>query len=182
MASVPELCVEPEFSRPVNVERLPAGGRWFVLSASAEECQALAARFGLVTLSSFEARIHLKAVASGDVIRAEGELAAEIIQVCGVSLQKFATSLTERFSLSYAFSPDGADSTEIAFDPEGEDPPEPIVNGMIDLGEISAEYLGLSINPFARSEGALLAVPPGVSVNEPERESPFSALGKLRKD
>lgn len=182
MASVADLTVEPEFSRPVNVERLPAGGRWFVLSASAEERQALAARFGLVALSSFEARVHLKAVASGDIIRAEGEFSAEITQICGASLQDFVTSFTERFSLSYTFSPDGADSAEVAFDPEGEDPPEPIVNGMIDLGDIAAEHLGLSINPFARFEGASLAVPPGVSVNEPERESPFSALGKLRKD
>lgn len=172
-----EPVVNPEFSRPVNVERLPTGGRHFILSATEDECQSLARRFGLVALSSFKVKIHLVPVAAGDLLHAKGEFSAEITQICGVSLQGFKSSLAESFELSYTFAPADPCSPEVSFDPQGDDPPESVIDGMVDLGEISAEYLGLAVDPFPRAEGAKLVAPPGIGLNEPDRGSPFLVLG-----
>lgn len=174
-----ESVVKPEFSRPVNVERLPACGRRFILSATEDECRFLAGRFGLVALSSFEIKIHLIPVAGGDIIQAKGEFSAEITQVCGISLREFKSSLAESFELSYTFAPADPCSSEVSFDPQGDDPPESVVDGVVDLGDISAEYLGLALDPFPRSEGAKLVAPPGIGLNEPDRGSPFLVLGGI---
>ena len=36
-----------------------------------------------------------------------------------------------------------------------EDPPEPIVNGAIDLGALAAEFLMLGLDPYPRKPGAV---------------------------
>ncbi len=41
------------------------------------------------------------------------------------------------------------------------DPPEPIVNGFIDLGQLAAEFLVLGLDPYPRKPGAEF-VPPEV--------------------
>ena len=57
------------------------------------------------------------------------------------------------------------------------DPPEPIVNGRIDLGAVTAEFLALGLDPYPRKPG--VAYEPA-----PERDpadSPFAALAKMKK-
>jgi hypothetical protein len=64
-----------------------------------------------------------------------------------------------------------------ALEEEGdEDPPDPIIDGRIDLGALAAEFLALGLDPYPRKPGAAFegAEP------EPERDSPFAALARLR--
>ena len=59
----------------------------------------------------------------------------------------------------------------------GEDPPDPIVDGKIDLGALAAEFLALGLDPYPRK--------PGVAFDPPEpqggRDSPFAALAEPKK-
>ena len=56
------------------------------------------------------------------------------------------------------------------------EPPDEIVNGQIDLGALTAEFLALGLDPYPRK--------PGVDFNyrDPadEKDSPFAALSKLK--
>ncbi len=58
------------------------------------------------------------------------------------------------------------------------DPPEPIVNGFIDLGQLAAEFLVLGLDPYPRKPGAEF-IPPELVV-DPE-EHPFAALKALKE-
>jgi hypothetical protein len=64
-----------------------------------------------------------------------------------------------------------------AAEEEGEeDPPDPIIDGRIDLGALAAEFLALGLDPYPRKPGAAF----DLGEAEPERESPFAALARLR--
>ena len=56
-------------------------------------------------------------------------------------------------------------------------PPEPLVDGKVDLGALATEFLMLGIDPYPRKAGAEFA-PPKV---EDAGEHPFAALAALEK-
>ncbi len=56
-------------------------------------------------------------------------------------------------------------------------PPEPIVNGVIDLGRLATDALFLGINPYPRRPDAVFE--PIVETPDPE-DHPFAALKALK--
>ncbi len=58
-----------------------------------------------------------------------------------------------------------------------DDPPEPLVDGMLDLGALAIEFLILGINPYPRKIGVAFAAPKV----EDAGEHPFAALQALKK-
>src|SRR5260370_42694601 len=59
------------------------------------------------------------------------------------------------------------------------DPPEPIVNGVIDLGRLATDALLLGVDPYPREPGAVFE--PQVAAVDPE-DHPFAALKALKGD
>jgi hypothetical protein len=57
------------------------------------------------------------------------------------------------------------------------DPPEPIENGVIDLGRLATDVLFLAIDPYPRKPGAVFK--PVVTAADPE-DHPFAALKALQ--
>jgi hypothetical protein len=57
------------------------------------------------------------------------------------------------------------------------EPPDEIVNGHIDLGALTAEFLALGLDPYPRK--------PGVDFDykgDDKPDSPFAALAKLKRE
>ncbi|MBI1216270.1 MAG: DUF177 domain-containing protein [Alphaproteobacteria bacterium] len=146
-----------EFSRVIAVEGItPDKIRHETIEATPAECAALAKRLDLRELEYFRARINIRRVAGGTAIRLEGHIEAEAVQACVVSLQDVHTHVESSFETF--FSEDGKSDDEIDFSQEGaENIPEPVVNGVIDLGEVSAQYLSLELDPYPRAPGVSLA-------------------------
>ena len=86
-----------------------------------------------------------------------------------VTLDEFPQEIGEDFAVR--FVPAGTESDE---DPESEDE-IPYESGLIDLGEATIEQLALALDPYPRKPGAALP-----EEAEPEDESPFAALARLR--
>ena len=61
---------------------------------------------------------------------------------------------------------------------DGDEPPEPLFNGRLDLGALATEFLILGIDPYPRKAGAEFA-PPKL---EDSGEHPFAALESLKKN
>ncbi len=163
-----------EFSRPIDVLRLPQAGGTYEIVASPEERAALAKRFELLTLNRLVARVQLTPVVAG-FYRLTATLEAELTQACVVTLEPVATRIEEAFSLLYGAVDDQGD---ILLDGESETV-EPIEGGMVDIGEAVAQQLSLSLDPFPRAPAA---APSGPVIAGAERlESPFAVLAKLRK-
>ncbi len=171
------IAVEPEFSRPFEVGRVAQASHALALSATAEECAALARRFELPAIESLSADLSLFWAGGRRELVVEGRLRAKVTQTCVVTLEPLPAEVDAPFRLLYTPEPlagDAGDAVEVEFDPEAEDPPEPIVDGVIDLGEAVAEQLALALDPYPRRADA--AVPAAYAAEEDARENPFAVL------
>lgn len=164
-----------EFSRPVDIDRLPPDETMHEIAATAAERAALAERFGLLSLDGLEARVKLARLAGG-LIRLDAELVAEAVQECVVTLEPVSTHIEDSFVLLYG-EPAGAEG-EVTVSGESE-LVEPLSGGSIDIGEAVAQQLSLALDPFPRAPGAEAPSPP--EDGKPSPESPFAALAKWKQ-
>lgn len=121
---------------------------------------------------------------SGGRFHVAGRVRARIGQTCVVTLEPIENDIDEPIDLIFAPPdqiPDLADLVDDAAESEAEipDPPEPIENGMIDLGRLATDALFLAIDPYPRKPDAVFE--PLVAAVDPE-EHPFAALKALKLD
>jgi hypothetical protein len=158
-----------EFSRPLQVDRVPALGSHERIAADEKECVALAKRLGLPKLHSLGGL--LKAVPwRGGGLKITGTLRAEVDQVSIISLETFTSTLEyaiERYFLSSR-----------AGNPTAEEDVDIIEHGIVDLGEILAETMALELDPYPRKEGEVFN--DIEEAPEPAKISPFTSLSKLK--
>jgi uncharacterized metal-binding protein YceD (DUF177 family) len=161
-------------SRLVDVMRVPPRGQDVHVEATAEECAALARDFGLQAIQSLSGDYHLKTSAKG--INVTGVVKASITQICVTTLEPFDSTMEEEVEVDFA-EPSGMPA-EPPTDINEYEPPDEIVNGQIDLGALTAEFLALGLDPYPRKPGV------DFDYRDPsdQKDSPFAALNKLRED
>ena len=167
---------QPEFTKILQVETLGEAAKRIRLEANDTERTALAERFELRSVDSLVSDLIVERIKGSELIRVRGRISAEIVQSCVVSGEAVASTIEE--TVDERFGPSDETDAEIDLSLEEEDPPEPIENGEIDLGEIVAQYLGVAIDPYPRKPGAVFASAP-VGDSGPH---PFAALAALKKD
>jgi Large ribosomal RNA subunit accumulation protein YceD len=143
--------VPPEFSRRVELARLGAHDAIYPISAEAEERDALARRFDLLSLDRLEAEIHLQRL-GGAIIRVSGRLIADVVQACVVSLEPVASTIEQEFAVLYGPAQPGK---SVVVDLETE-LVEPFEGDAIDIGEAVAQQLAMALDPYPRAPGASL--------------------------
>jgi hypothetical protein len=167
---------------PIIVAQIPDTGLHRDLEADAAARKAMAELAGL--------REVLSASASFDVIpksdgrfQVTGNVRARIGQTCVVTLDPIESDIDEEVDLIFApveqipeikeelADETGGDESELA------EPPEPIVNGIIDLGRLATDVLYLAIDPYPRKPGAVFE--PHIVEADPE-DHPFAALNALK--
>lgn len=171
----------PEFSRLVLVDQIPTRGMEMSVEANAAECAALARRFDLQSVDSLSARLRLKAIAGGTLFRVDGHISARVVQTCVVTLEPMPAKVEEDFDMIFGGEEADAEGGELDLSFDDADPPEPLVDGGIDIGEAVAEHLVLALDPFPRKAGAAFAEPPEAPVEEAEKPNPFAVLERLRQ-
>jgi uncharacterized metal-binding protein YceD (DUF177 family) len=172
------MTIPPEFSRLIAIEGItPDKVRKETITASAAECEALARRFDLRGLSEFKARISLRRVTGGPALRVQGDFEAEVVQTCVVSLQDVHAHVQGHFDTFFS-EETAAPAAEIALD-DDETSPEIITNGVIDMGEIVAQYLSLELDPYPRAPGVSLAAQLA-EIGAEVKNSPFRVLEGLK--
>jgi len=160
--------MNPEFHRPLVLDRIGQLGLDMHVEASDAECAALAERMQIPAVLSLSCVFHL--VREGrDKVLARGVLRARVTQTCIVSLEEFDAPVQEVFQVR--FVPSGEETDDI--DPDMEDE-IPFEGNVVDLGEAAAEQLGLALDPYPRMPGVEM---PEVS-DDPEPH-PFAALKRL---
>jgi uncharacterized metal-binding protein YceD (DUF177 family) len=176
----------PEFSRTVLADSIGQDPVVRTLEATPEERDALARRFGLEAIHSLSATLRLRRARGGQMIRVLGRLDARVSQVSVVSLEPFDAEVEEEFEALFA-PPEmiPAGGTDLSLDAYAEDDPEPIENGRIDLGELTAQHLSLALDPHPRrpDEAAETAAPMPQDASEGEgapRRNPFAELSRLK--
>ncbi|UPK24269.1 YceD family protein [Bradyrhizobium sp. 195] len=168
---------------PVVVAQIPDTGLHRKLEASAAERQAIAEVGGLREVLSAQAELDV-VPKSGGRVQVTGTVRTRIGQTCVVTLDPIESEIEEEVDL--VFAPEAevrkmADLIEEGQDdeepPEVIDPPEPIINGIIDLGRIATDALFLAVDPYPRKEGAVFEAE--ITAPDPE-DHPFAALRALQ--
>jgi|JI10StandDraft_1071094.scaffolds.fasta_scaffold08194_9 hypothetical protein len=189
------LAPAPEWSVSVDAQTVTNHPQKLRISAGEGERKALAKRLDIHQINSLSADLTLYRE-KGNVIHVNGLMKAHVVQSCSISADPVQTQIEETFEGWYADQDRIvmlakarheklgrlADS-ELPIMDESEDP-EPLVNGMIDVGELVVQSLSLSLDSFPRRRGLEEAESVDVLV-EPEgqalRKNPFEALKNWKK-
>ena len=168
---------------PVVVAQIPDTGLHRAFEASDATRAAMADLADLREVTSASASFDLT-LKSGGRVHVMGEVRARIGQTCVVTLDPIENEINEVIDLMFAPSeqiPSLSALTEeaAASDEEIPDPPEPIVNGMIDLGRLATDALFLAIDPYPRRPDAMFEPP--AEITDPA-DHPFAALKALQSD
>lgn len=178
----------PEFSRIVPADAVRRADMTETIEATEAERKALAERMELESIGSLTATVKLRAVRGGQMIRVSGQLEADVVQTCVVTLEPVPAHVSESFDALFAPPSMIEDQgLEIDFDPSlsDEDIPEPMENNRIDIGELTAQHLSLGLDPYPHAEGVEFEGydedPAEEEVaEEPEKPNPFAVLQQLK--
>lgn len=172
---MPDTATDAPFSRPFAWEKVQPRGTAVTLEASAEECRALAAAFGILAVDSVHADLTVTPWRKTG-FRVSGEVAADVVQACVVSLDPVPEKVREKVEATFLpeseiILPEGE---EIEIDFEAEEPPEPITGPSVDLGQLVAEFVAIGLNPYPRKQGVEFT--PFIE----DADQPFAALAALK--
>jgi hypothetical protein len=166
---------------PVAVAPIPDTGLHRDIDADQATRQAVADVGGLREVLSVQASFDVTPK-SGGRYHVVGHVRARIGQTCVVTLDPIENDIDEPIDLIFA-PPEQIPQMAALIDEAGEsdeetpDPPEPIINGIIDLGRLATDALYLGVDPYPRKADA--AFEPLVEALDPE-DHPFAALKALK--
>jgi uncharacterized metal-binding protein YceD (DUF177 family) len=171
------------WSVPVAVAQIPDTGLHRDIEAGPATREAMAEVGDLREILSASASLDVTPERGGR-FHVAGRVRARVGQTCVVTLDPIENDIDVPIDLIFAppeqipelsdLVDDAAESSE-----EIPDPPEPIVNGIIDLGRVATDALFLAIDPYPRRPDAVFE-PPQVA-DDPE-DHPFAALKALQVD
>jgi hypothetical protein len=168
---------QPEFSRPIVIEKIPTSGMEQHLEAKENEREKLAQRFGLMELKKLEAKLTVHPVRLDQTIAVTGSFTADVVQQCVVTLEPLTNHIEHELKVQYAppaLLESGAGPSDI-----NEEDFEPIVAGAIDLGELVAQNLGIVLDPYPRKAG--VGFVEAVYGEDEPKPGPLAELVKLHK-
>ena len=166
---------------PIVVAQIPETGLHRDIEADPTVRDVVADMGGLREVRLAQASFDLTPM-SGGRFHVAGRVRARIGQTCVVTLEEIENDIDEPVDLIFAPPeqiPEMAALVDEAeeSDEEVPDPPEPIENGVIDLGRVATDALFLAVDPYPRKAGAVFE--PVVEAADPE-DHPFAALKALQ--
>ena len=171
------------WSVPIAVEQIPEAGLHRDIEADRAAREAMAELAGVREILSASASIDVTPD-NGGRFHVTGRVRARVGQTCVVTLDPIENDIDEPIDLILA-PPDQipalADLVDDGDESEAEipDPPEPIENGVINLGRLATDALFLAIDPYPRKPDAVFE--PLIAAADPE-DHPFAALKALHLD
>ncbi len=190
------------FSRFMSVDELSGlPDDSITITANEAERTALAELNELPGISKFAAAFKIRS-GSRD-IHLTGRINAHITQTCVVTLDPFEAVIGEPLDIRFAApkpyekpgkNPEGKGKkapriADLVSEGLEADPPEPLVDGHIDLGAVAAEFFALSLDPYPRKPGvdfeanareALGIEDEGETDAEDKPGNPFAILASLQ--
>lgn len=164
-------------SRPIAVVDVGSNGMTLDIIADQAERAALAEANEAVAVEEFRAGVTLRPFGK-DGVSVTGRVDAKVQRICVVTLEPFVETVSEPIDVRFAPAAEVAaveEGGEIELGPD--DPPDPFVGGVIDVGAVVSEFLTLGLDPYPRKPGATFEQP-----SDPDGDgSPFAELRKLKR-
>ena len=166
----------PPWSVLLKADLIPETGLNRTIEATSDICAAVANLADVRAVTDLRATFNLSR--AGDVVHVSGRVTGKVGQNCVVTLEPLETAVDEPVDMLCAPVPaaGGAAGEERRRRTEDE-PPEPLIDGAIDLGAVATEFLILGIDPYPRKDGVEFEPLDADS----EIPHPFAALQALKK-
>ena len=183
------------FARPLNVHDVPREGLQRTITATEQECAAIAQAVDLPAVGRVAADLTIKPRAGG-LMDVTGLLRAAITQVCVVSLEPFESAVEQQIDLTFApavapdeyrppkrrdrdAAPAPVRPTVVPGNDDQQDPADPIIDDTIDLGAVALEFLVLACDIYPRKPDVHFTDAVIGDNDEPE-PSAFAMLQRLK--
>lgn len=170
---------EVSWTAPVVVTDIEEGGLRVAIEADEAERNEIARATGLRDVPRLSADFELTPLGHEE-LQVIGQVNAVVGQTCVVTLDRVENTVSEPVNL--VFAPPGmiaeVPDQDEGDEPPAEDPPEPIINGRIDLAKLAVEFLILGIDPYPRKPGVVFEpvhTPPAAE------DHPFAGLAALKE-
>jgi uncharacterized metal-binding protein YceD (DUF177 family) len=160
----------------INVAQIPSDGLHREIEADARARTVMAEAASLRDMSFLRAAFDLSH-RSGGRVHVAGRVQAKVGQTCVVTLEPIENEIDEDVDLIFAPVEEIAPQVDADDDRAVAEPPEPIENGMIDLGRLATDVLFLAIDPYPRKQDAVFE--PRLEAADPE-DHPFAVLKALQ--
>ena len=147
--------------------------------ATADECHALEQALRIPSVASLEASYRIAGL-SGGGYKLSGDIKADVVQACIVTLEPVPALVVDRFNVEFWTNSAGREEKGDQSVLEGADV-EPLILGQIDVGRIVFETLSGGLNPYPRKQGAEFDWQ-DPALAKPELHGPFAALAKLKPE
>ena len=154
------------------LEDIPETGMHLEIDAPESTRSEIVPLAGVRELPRLSAAFHLSRGGAG--VRVTGQVSARVGQTCVVTLEPIENGLEEQVDLMFSLASTGASQTDTK---DGDEPPEPLVDGKLDLGAIATEFLLLGIDPYPRKAGVEFAP----VIADDGSAKPSAALEALKK-
>lgn len=172
------------FQRPYAVDQIPDAGLTDRIEANAGERAAIAELLALESLDRLVFDFALKPHGRGRV-GLKGRVEAAATQACVVTLEPVLADIAQEVETRFWPESDIVvdDSGAHEMTPEAsDDVPEPIVDGVIDLGQFAYETFAAELDPYPRREGAEFRWQEAAGEGEGSDDGgPFAALKALKR-
>jgi len=164
------------WSVPVRLDEIPEAGQHLDIEADAAVRTAVAAAAGVNEVPQLTAAFDV-ARHGRDALHVVGTVSARVRQTCVVTLDPVENEIAEGIDLVFAPpSALGPVAHEVNLGADAVEPPEALIDGVVDLGAVATEFLMLGIDPYPRKPGAVFEPPHTAD----EGSHPFAALAALR--
>jgi uncharacterized metal-binding protein YceD (DUF177 family) len=171
----------PPLTRFYDLDRMSPAGDEVAISASADELVRLAEWAGVERVTTFSASIALKRL-SPVRYRYEGQLIADLVQNCVVTLEPVVTHVERTVSRELHRVKEASDDRDgggmVTLTEAEDEVPEEIQSPHFDLGAPLREELSLAVDPYPRAPGVVFEAPED---RENPDESPFAVLKRLKR-
>ena len=181
--------MDNEFSLILEPTAFKKGLQNKTILASNKECSYLAKRLDLIGLTSFSVIFNSLESHSKTEFKIKGQLKATVVQSCILTLTPVIDEIEDEFivRLIPGLTVEALELMDEE-DEENDEDIEVLSEEGIDLGEISTQYLSMSLNPYPRAEEADIKrlKADGVTLlTEDEvklENSPFKVLENLKNE
>ncbi len=169
------------FSRVARVDSLPREGEVVTIEATPTEREALASFYVLPAIAALKATLLVEPWGRGGA-RVIGAVHGELTQICVASLEPFPAIVDEDVDVRFAPQTVADSRSRAAKEAQtvslaDEDEPDPVIDGKVDLGALTAEFFALGLDPYPHKPGAVFEH----STKSDPTDSPFSALAQRDK-
>ncbi|TCT01549.1 YceD family protein [Aquabacter spiritensis] len=165
---------EAPYSFIVRIADLPQTGTVFRLEPDAATRDRLARHIDVLAIHRLEAELSVRPVGEG--ARVTGGISADLQQMSVVSLEPFDTTIGEDVDVRFEPQADPEPTPDESAEDLERDPPDPLVDGQVDLGDLVTEFLSLGVDPYPRRPGEVFEAP----AQDDDAPSPFAALAHLK--